>query len=267
MYSRYFKPFPTLETERLILRKLNKHDAEDLYEYCKSYKSARFSKWQPHESVAVTKSFINYSLNQAKRGEYFTWGIELKSTGKLIGTCSYNNVDNEYKIAEIGYGLTEAYHGNGYAKEAVEKILEYGFCTVGFIRMYAQVVKENISSINLLETIGFECEGLLKNGVYLKGTPADVFIFGITDSAYGVNASEEISEAPQPDESAIAEDADVSNEVETTEAEATDIEETQVDAPEGEEAKSEEMVGEETAEETEEDAEETEEDAENGENC
>lgn len=222
MYSKFFKPFPTLETERLILRKLNKHDAEDLYEYCKSYKSARYSKWEPHESVAVTKSFINYSLNRAKRGEYFTWGIELKSTGKLIGTCSYTNVDGDYKIAEIGYGLTESYHGNGYASEAVGKILEYGFCTIGFIRMYAQVVKENIPSINLLETVGFECEGLLKNGVYLKGNPQDLFIFGITDSAYAKKMNLEM---PKTDEQTVDEQVVEENSNQET-AEETSVEET-----------------------------------------
>ena len=244
MYSRYFKPFPTLETERLILRKLNKHDAEDLYEYCKSYKSARFSKWQPHESVAVTKSFINYSLGLAKRGEYFTWGIELKSNGKLIGTCSYNNIDNEYKIAEIGYGLTEAYQGKGYAKEAVSAILEYGFCTVGFIRMYAQVVKENIQSVNLLEALGFECEGLLKNGVYLKGTPADVFIFGMTDKAYGVEiASEETLDNTQ--ETIVLKET--SEETVTNEEESEEVEELE--------------------EATEEPTETNEEETEDGENC
>ena len=243
MYSKFFKPFPTLETERLILRKLNKHDAEDLYEYCKSYKSAQFSKWQPHESVAVTKSFISYSLNLAKRGEYFTWGIILKSTGKLIGTCSYNTVDAEYKIAEIGYGLIEKYQGQGYAREAVGKILEYGFCTVGLMRMAAQVVKENASSINLLEALGFECEGLLKNGVWLKDTPADVFIFGMTDAAYcKINniqklTETEVEEIPQeetePQEPSQVEELTTTTEEITQESEenAQESEEQPVENP------------------------------------
>ncbi len=184
MYSKFFNPFPTLETERLILRKLKKSDTKDLYEYCSSPVSAKYSLWQPHEDIGVTRQYISWLLRSYKRGEYFTWGIELKESGKLIGTCSFTSVDNEYKVAEIGYGIGNAYWGNGYAAEAVKAVLEYGFCTVGFISINAKIMKENVSSVRLASAVGMECDGLLRNGIYCKGEAHDLYVFSMLDTDY-----------------------------------------------------------------------------------
>ena len=184
MYSNFFNPFPIIETDRLILRKIKKSDAKDLYEYCSSPVSAKQSLWQPHEDIGVTRQYISWLLRSYKRGEYFTWGIELKETGKLIGTCSFTSVDKGYKIAEIGYGIMNSYWGNGYANEAVKAILDFGFCTVGFICINAKIMKENVPSVRLASAVGMECDGLLRNGVYCKGEAHDVYVFSMLDTDY-----------------------------------------------------------------------------------
>ena len=59
--------------------------------------------------------------------EYLDWGIVLKSTGKLIGTCGFTSVDLEHSKGEIGYVLNKAYRNLGYGTEAVNRVLEYAF--------------------------------------------------------------------------------------------------------------------------------------------
>lgn len=184
MYTQFFKPFPTIETDRLILRKLNKGDAKDLYEYCSSEVSAKYSLWEPHEDLGVTRQYISWLLKTEKRGEYFTWGIELKENGKLIGTVSFPEMDKHYKIAEIGYGIIDAYWGNGYASEAIKAVMEYGFCTVGLICINAKIMKENTASVRVASAVGMQCDGLLRNGVYCKGKSHDVYVFSMLDTDY-----------------------------------------------------------------------------------
>lgn len=184
MYTQFFKPFPTIETDRLILRKIKKSDAKDLYEYCSSEVSARYSLWEPHEDLGVTRQYISWLLRSEKRGEYFTWGIELKSSGKLIGTVSLPSIDKDYKVAEIGYGIIDSYWGNGYASEAIKAIMEYGFCTVGFICINAKIMKENSASVRVASAVGMQCDGLLRNGVYCKGKAHDVYVFSMLDTDY-----------------------------------------------------------------------------------
>ena len=184
MYTQFFKPFPTIETDRLILRKIKKSDAKDLYEYCSSEVSAKYSLWEPHEDLGVTRQYISWLLRSEKRGEYFTWGIELKSSGKLIGTVSLPSIDKDYKVAEIGYGIIDSYWGNGYASEAIKAIMEYGFCTVGFICINAKIMKENSASVRVASAVGMQCDGLLRNGVYCKGKAHDVYVFSMLDTDY-----------------------------------------------------------------------------------
>jgi len=191
VYATYFKPFPRFETDRLILRKVRRSDALDLYEYCRSPISAKFAEWEPHENLSVTKQYISWLLNSAKRGEYMTWAIELKESGKVIGTCSFTSVDKEFKIAEIGYGILNEYWGNGYASEAVKAILEYGFCNIGFCRIFARIMKENTASVHLALSVGMECEGFMRKAVWCKGKAHDVYFYAITDDDYSRQLGEE----------------------------------------------------------------------------
>ncbi len=184
MYSQFFNPFPRIETERLILRKIKRNDAKDLYEYCSNPISAKYSLWDPHEDIGVTRQYISWLLRSQKRGEYMTWGIELKESGKLIGTVSFTEMDKFYKTAEIGYGIIDSFWGNGYASEAIKAIMEFGFCTIGLICITAKIMKENVASVRIASAVGMQCDGLLRNGVYCKGNAHDIYVFSITDQDY-----------------------------------------------------------------------------------
>ncbi len=184
MYLKYFRPFPELSTERLILRKVQRIDAADLYEYCRSPISAKFADWNVHESLSVTKQYISWLLASVRKGEYMTWVIELKETGEVIGTCSFTNMDKDFRVAEIGYGIKSTAWGKGYASEAVEAVMNYGFCVIGLVRIFARIMKENSRSIHLASRVGMECEGFMKKAVWCKGAPHDLYYYAITDDMY-----------------------------------------------------------------------------------
>ena len=186
MYAKYFRPFPSLETDRLILRKVKKSDVGDIYEYCRSPISAKFADWQPHESISVTKQYISWLLSSARKGEYMTWVIELKATGEVIGTCSFTNMDKDFRVAEIGYGIKNAFWGKGYASEAVRAVFDYGFCNIGLVRIFARIMKNNVRSVHLARSVGMECEGLMKKAVWCKGAPHDLYYYAITDDDYRI---------------------------------------------------------------------------------
>ena len=194
MYTTYFKPFPTIETDRLILRKVKKNDAADLYEYCKSPISAKYADWEIHEDISVTKQYINWLLSSEKHGQYFTWCIEEKVSGKVIGTCSFTSIDREYKVAEIGYGILKNYWGNGYASEAVAAMMDYGFCRIGLCRIFARIMKGNINSVKLAKRLNMECEGYLRKGVWCNGSAKDLYLYAITDEDYLKNLPQEDEE-------------------------------------------------------------------------
>jgi ribosomal-protein-alanine N-acetyltransferase len=57
-----FKGNPTLETERLILRRLSMDDAEDIFAYASDPEVPRYMLWEVHESIEDTKGFIDSTL-------------------------------------------------------------------------------------------------------------------------------------------------------------------------------------------------------------
>ncbi len=191
MYATYFKPFPTLTTPRLILRKVQKKDLDDIYEYCRLPSSCKYAQWQPHEDRGVTKQYLAWLFSAMRHGAYFTWVIELRETGRVIGTCSFVNMDEEYKIAEIGYGIGKRFWGNGYATEAVRAVMDYGFTRVGLLKVNARIMRENLSSVRLAGRVGMSCEGIQRKGVYAKKQAHDLYLFGITDEDYKQLLAEE----------------------------------------------------------------------------
>ena len=62
-------------------------------------------------------------------------------------------------LSEIGYKLDAAFQHQGYAREAVTKVLNIAFTDLSLHRVFARVMPENTPSLRLLEAIGFTCEG------------------------------------------------------------------------------------------------------------
>jgi len=114
-----------LETERLVLRTIEESDAADFYEYSKSPIVGPDAGWKPHESIEESKKVI-----QMFRNEMEVWAIELKETGKIIGSVGIHKSskgDLKYD-RELGYALSDKYWGRGIMTEAAKKVIEYAFC-------------------------------------------------------------------------------------------------------------------------------------------
>ena len=99
MYNEYFVPYPTIETDRLIIRMVKKRDAEDLFELCRRPETSQFSLWSPHESLSETKDFISYQLSRYRKREcmfFVVFGIRSDS-GLFIFTVLYSKTHKAFK--------------------------------------------------------------------------------------------------------------------------------------------------------------------------
>lgn len=178
------KKMPILETERLVLRKITRTDASDMYEYSSVPEVSEYLTWSPHESLAYTKKYIKYIISQYKNGEYLDWAITLKNSGKMIGTCGFTSVDINNSSVEIGYVLNVNYHNNGYATEAVKELLEHTFTYLDFNRVVARVMEGNNASVKLLDKFGFRHEGTGVDELYVKGKFVNVMHFALCKNEY-----------------------------------------------------------------------------------
>lgn len=175
---------PTLETEHLILRKINKDDIKDIFYYGSNPTVSQKVSWETHITEADTEQFIEYVLEGYSQNNKALWGMELKSTGKLVGTIDFVTINHKHKSAEVGYVLSEDFWGKGFTTEATKKIIEYGFTELALIRIQARCFVENIGSQRVMEKAGMTFERVIRKGMFAKGKYQDLKLYSILADEY-----------------------------------------------------------------------------------
>lgn len=179
-----FDRMPVIETERLLLRKVEMKDAQDMYEYSCDPLVARHVLWDAHTSVNDTKGYIRYMLRRYRLGEPSSWGIEDKATGKIVGTIGYMWYQEDNNAVEVGYSLARRHWNKGYMTEALRAVIDYSFQTLGLHRIEAQHETDNEASGAVMRKCGMEKEGTLRGRLYNKGKYVDVNVYAILQEDY-----------------------------------------------------------------------------------
>ncbi|OYQ62845.1 GNAT family N-acetyltransferase [Pseudanabaena sp. SR411] len=174
--------FLTLQTPRLILRKLAITDAEDIFAYASDPQVTTYTAWETHRSINETYEYLNNFVFQMYRsGKGMNWGIVMKENGKLIGTCSLHTAP-VHRRAELGYVLSRNYWGNGLMTEAAKSAIAFGFHVMQLQRIQAICDVNNVSSARVLEKAEMQFEGILHNYLFYKERSWDVKMYAITRS-------------------------------------------------------------------------------------
>lgn len=153
---------PSLETERLLLRPLSRHDLEFVFRHFSDPEVNRYLlDEEPVTTREQAQAIIDfYSLPGRK--SYNRWVIVRKVDARPVGTCGYHQWQTTHQRAEIGYDLEKASWRQGIMSEALGAMLPYGFEKMRLHRVEALVYTENDASIRLLERLGFQKEGILR---------------------------------------------------------------------------------------------------------
>ena len=175
---------PVLETERLRLRKLTMRDAEDIFAYGRDPLVAKHVLWEAYRSVGEVRAYLRYMLRKYRNTEPASWGIELKSTGKIIGTIGYMWIQTDNAAAEVGYSLARAHWGQGIMTEALQAVIAYAFDSLHLNRVEAIHEPENPASGAVMRKCGMQYEGHLRQKLYNKGRYVDVHMYAILKSDY-----------------------------------------------------------------------------------
>ncbi len=146
-----FKDLPVLETDRTILRKIEKNDVQDIFAYCSDEEVSKYTTWDTHQKIEDTENFVHFVCDRYSKGQLSPWGIQNKTKGKIIGTCDFVNWNSDHCRAEIGYALSREYWGQGYMTECVKKLIEFGFMNMNLVRIEARCLLGNIGSSRVME--------------------------------------------------------------------------------------------------------------------
>lgn len=124
-------------------------------------------------------------MTDNEAGQNFTFKIELKDN-TFIGLIALKMSLPKYKAAEAWYKIHKDFWNNGYATEALKRILTFGFEVLHLHRIEAGCAVENIGSVRAMEKAGMIREGLKRKALPLKDGWSDTLEYAIlsTDKKY-----------------------------------------------------------------------------------
>ncbi len=179
-------PTYPIETDRLYLRPFDEGDLDDVYEYTSRPDVTRYLPWDVRNRQQ-TREVLSQKVKRTTLKELddiFNLAVVLKETGRLIGDLTLFLRSNEYRQGEVGYVFNPDYHGRGYATEAAQVMLQLGFETFNFHRIYARCDPRNIGSWKLMERLGMRREAHFIHNEIFKGEWGDEFIYAILEDEW-----------------------------------------------------------------------------------
>lgn len=147
--------FDRLVTERLVLRRSRPEDAETISGYRSDPEVNRQQGWDRTDPDGVRADIEE--MRDRRPGEPGGWvqfSVEERHGGRLVGDVGISPVDGESGVLKLGYTISPAAQGRGYATEAIGALVAYAFGTLGadIVRAYASA--DNLPSIRVAEKVG-----------------------------------------------------------------------------------------------------------------
>jgi [ribosomal protein S5]-alanine N-acetyltransferase len=156
MLHKIFTPFPVLKTERLTLRQLATSDAQEIFTLRSDVEINKYLDRRLSNTVEDAGDFITMINENIRNNSAIYWAITLGNNNTLVGTVCLFDFSDEKSQCEIGYELLTQFQQQGIMKEAVEKVIDYAFNTIGVQRLEAFLHRENLRSIRLLQQCSFK---------------------------------------------------------------------------------------------------------------
>lgn len=175
MHELNFDPYPVIETERLLLRKVSMDDAEDVFLLRTNEAAMKYINKPKLLSIDDAKELIK-KMNEPDR---IQWGITLPTDNKIIGTIGYHKIDKDHYRAEIGYMLHPDHWNTGMMSEAITKVIDHGFNKMQLHSIEATINPGNDASRNLLKKFSFIKEAYFKENFFSEGKFFDSEVYSL----------------------------------------------------------------------------------------
>ena len=172
-------------TKRLRLRELRKQDEQAIHNYSSDPEVTLYMNWGPNVQQDTT-NFIQKSIaSQSEQPRTdFTLAVILQSKNKLIGSCGIYLSNPSQREGFIGYVFSKSVWGKGYATETAAALVKFGFENLKLHRIFATCDPQNSVSARVLEKVGMQKEGCLRQNYWVRGKWRDSLLFAILENDF-----------------------------------------------------------------------------------
>jgi len=184
------KAYPTLTTDRLILRKFEETDASIVKMLAGDYEIAKMTLNIPHPyEIQMAESWIATHQQEYDDDMGVVFAMVNPEYDDLVGAIGLT-ITQRFNRAELGYWVGKAHWGRGYATEASLEILKYAFEELKINKITATHMTRNPASGRVIKKIGMEYEGLLRQHALKWDQFLDIAAYGILAETWRQNHGE-----------------------------------------------------------------------------
>jgi len=139
----------------------------------------RYWSRPPMTHLAQARRLVRDIRAGYRSGESLQLGIERKSDGVLVGTCTLFHFHPQSRRAEVGYALGSQYWREGLMNEALQRLAAYAFDELDLIRLEADIDPRNDASARTLARLGFVQEGQMRERWIVADVVSDSAVYGL----------------------------------------------------------------------------------------
>ena len=174
-----FNPFPVIETERLILRRLSNDDMNEILELRGNPETMKFIPRPLAKTTDDALAHIKIINDNIDSNEGINWAICFKDNPKFIGLLGLYKIHVENFRAEIGYMILPEFNNRGIVSEAILAVNNYGFDVMNLHSIEAVIDPGNYASEKVLIKNGFVKEAHLIENEFAAGKFWDSIIYSL----------------------------------------------------------------------------------------
>jgi ribosomal-protein-alanine N-acetyltransferase len=171
-------PHPILATPRLRLRAFRAEDTNAMHACFTDAEAMRFWDRPVYMRRAETERTIRRFIRSRPSSGLF-WAVADAGTDGCLGMVNYHEAYLPGRRATIGYMIHPAHQRQGIAREAVSALLDHCFGDLGLHRIQAFIHPENTGSRRLVESLGFRCEGQLRDSLRVGDEWRDDMLYAL----------------------------------------------------------------------------------------
>jgi ribosomal-protein-alanine N-acetyltransferase len=176
--------FETIETDRLILQKMNSKTMNQIFETKNENEIKNILGITSEDEFDRQKKIHQYGYESFNK-KMMNFKIVDKQSSRIIGNCGFHTWNPQHCRAEVGYDLnSDEFKNKGLMKEALEKVIEFGFQEMNLNRIEALIDENNMPSRKLLEHFDFTKEGIIRGHYLVNGVFEDSVLYSLLKSEY-----------------------------------------------------------------------------------
>ena len=174
-----FSPFPIIETDRLLFRRVPEHDVNEILELRSNPETMKYITRPLLQNLEDALGHYRMIDEAIENNTGINWAVTLKGSPKLLGIIGFYRIQPENYRAEIGYMILPEFQGKGIVTEAIQTLVEYAFDEMKLHSVEAVIDPDNGASEKVLQKCNFVKEAHFRENEFYGGKFWDSVIYSI----------------------------------------------------------------------------------------